>query len=175
MATTQWNLDAAHSSISFKVKHMMISTVTGYFTDFTASASSEGDDFTKGEFSFDAKVESITTANTQRDEHLKSGDFFDMGTFPNVSFKSTSVKAIGDDYDVTGDLTIKGITKPITLKAEFGGTGKDPWGNTKAGFVINAKFNRTDFGLNWNAALEAGGVLVSEEVKVYGEIQFVKA
>jgi polyisoprenoid-binding protein YceI len=174
MATTKWALDPTHSELQFKVKHLMITTVTGSLKSFNAEVTSEGDDFNNAQVSFDGELSSIDTGNTDRDNHLKSADFFDAEQFPKISFTSTSVSEDGDDLAVKGDLTIKGVTKPVTLKAEFGGIATDPWGNTKAGFTLSGKINRTDFGLNWNAALETGGVMVSEEVKIAGELQFVK-
>lgn len=174
MATTQWALDPTHSELQFKVKHLMITTVTGSLKIFNASITSEGDDFENGSVSFDAETASIDTGNKDRDNHLKSADFFDADQFPAITFKSTSLTKDGDDYSIKGDLTVKGVTKPVKLTAEFGGIATDPWGNTKAGFTLSGKINRTDFGLSWNAALETGGVMVSEEVKIAGELQFVK-
>jgi polyisoprenoid-binding protein YceI len=174
MATTQWALDPTHSELQFKVKHLMITTVTGSLKNFNATLASEGDDFQGGSVSFEAEISSIDTGNTDRDNHLKSGDFFDAEQFPKITFESTSVTKDGDDYVLNGNLTIKDTTKPVKLSAEFGGIATDPWGNTKAGFTLNGKINRTDFGLTWNAALETGGVMVSEEVKIAGELQFVK-
>jgi polyisoprenoid-binding protein YceI len=175
MSTTKWKLDPAHSEVSFKVKHMMITNVTGLLTDYNVEAESEGDDFSNPRVSFTAKLNSINTGNEQRDTHLRSADFFDAEKNPELKFKSNSYKQNGDGYKLQGDLTIKGITKPVSLDVEFGGIGKDPWGNTKAGFSVTGKLNRKDFGLNWNAALETGGVLVSDEVKIAAEIQLVKA
>lgn len=174
MATIQWALDPNHSELQFKVKHLMITTVTGSLKVFNASITSEGDDFDNATISFDAETASIDTGNTDRDNHLKSGDFFDAGQFPGISFKSSSFVKDGDDYILKGDLTIKGVTNPVTLNAEFGGIATDPWGNTKAGFTLSGKIKRNDYGLTWNAALETGGVMVSEEVKIAGELQFVK-
>ena len=174
MATTQWALDPTHSELQFKVKHLMITTVTGSLKIFNATLPSEGDDFEGGNVSFEAEIGSIDTGNNDRDNHLKSGDFFDAEQFPKVTFESTSLNKDGDDYVLNGNLTIKGITKPVKINAEFGGIATDPWGNTKAGFTLSGKINRTDFGLTWNAALETGGVMVSEEVKIAGELQFVK-
>jgi polyisoprenoid-binding protein YceI len=174
MATTKWALDPTHSELQFKVKHLMITTVTGSLKSFTAELSSGGDDFTNAAISFSSDISSIDTSNSDRDNHLKSADFFDAEQFPTMNFKSTSVEKDGDDYLVKGELTIKDTTKPVQLKAEFGGIATDPWGNTKAGFTLSGKINRTDFGLTWNAALETGGVMVSEEVKIVGELQFVK-
>ena len=174
MATTQWALDPTHSELQFKVKHLMITTVTGSLKTISATLASEGDDFEGAKVSFEAEISSIDTGNTDRDNHLKSGDFFDAEQFPKVTFESTSVTKDGDDYILNGNLTIKDTTKPVKLNAEFGGIATDPWGNTKAGFTLSGKINRTDFGLTWNAALETGGVMVSEEVKIAGELQFVK-
>ena len=174
MATTKWVLDPTHSELQFKVKHLMITTVTGSFTDFNAEISAENDNFESATSSFSAKVESINTGNTDRDGHLKTGDFFDAASFPTISFESTSFSKSVEDYKLTGNLTIKGITKPVTLNVEFGGTAQDPWGNTKAGFTINGKINRGDFGLTYNAALETGGVMLSDEVRIAGELQFSK-
>lgn len=174
MATTKWALDPTHSELQFKVKHLMITTVTGNIKTFSAELSSEGDDFTNADISFSGEISSIDTGNGDRDGHLKSGDFFDAEKFPAITFKSTSVEKDGSDYIVKGDLTIKDVTKPVKLNAEFGGIATDPWGNTKAGFTLSGKINRTEFGLTWNAALETGGVMVSEEVKILGELQFVK-
>lgn len=174
MATTKWALDPTHSELQFKVKHLMITTVTGSIKSFSAELESEGDDFTNAAISFSGDISSIDTGNGDRDGHLKSGDFFDAENHPTINFKSTSVEKDGSDYIVKGDLTIKDVTKPVKLNAEFGGIATDPWGNTKAGFTLSGKINRTEFGLTWNAALETGGVMVSEEVKILGELQFVK-
>jgi len=174
MATQKWALDPTHSELQFKVKHLMITTVTGSLKSFSAELISEGEAFENAEISFTGDISSIDTGNTDRDNHLKSGDFFEAEKFPEIKFKSTSVEKDGGDYIVKGDLTIKGTTKTIKLTAEFGGIATDPWGNTKAGFTLSGKINRTDFGLTWNAALETGGVMVSEEVRVLGELQFVK-
>lgn len=174
MATTQWSLDPTHSELQFKVKHLMITTVTGSFNSLTASLTSDADDFENAKVTFEAELNSIDTGNTDRDNHLKSADFFDAEQFPKMTFTSSSFEKDGSDYILKGDLTVKGITKPIKLNVEFGGIATDPWGNTKAGFTISGKINRTDFGLTWNAALETGGVMVSEDVRILGELQFVK-
>ncbi|MDR6785791.1 polyisoprenoid-binding protein YceI [Pedobacter africanus] len=174
MATTNWALDPAHSELQFKVKHLMITTVTGSLKSLNASLTSPSDDFEDASVKFEAETASIDTGNNDRDNHLKSGDFFDADQFPKITFESTSLEKDDDDYKLKGNLTIKGITKPVKLDVEFGGIATDPWGNTKAGFTISGKINRTDFGLTWNAALETGGVMVSEDVKILGELQFVK-
>lgn len=176
MATTNWKLDAAHSAITFKVKHMMIANVTGSFQIYDTEVRTEGSDLTSANIRFTADASSINTANADRDNHLKSPDFFDTGKYPQLKFVSTKVEKTDDEqYVVHGNLTIKDITKPVKLDVEFGGIGKDPWGNEKAGYTVSGKIKRTDWGLNWNAALEAGGVLVSEEVKIHAEVQLIKA
>lgn len=177
MANVKWNLDPTHSEIQFKVKHLMITNVTGNFTDFTVEAESEDEKFKSPKVSFSAKIASINTSNEQRDGHLKSADFFDAEKFPEIKFVANEAKNYDGDgnFELVGELTIKNVTKHISMKVEFGGVAKDPWGNTKAGFTINTKINRTDFGLTWNAPIETGGVLVSEEVRVSAEIQLIKA
>jgi len=175
MSKIKWNLDAAHSEVSFKVKHMMITNVSGGFNEFTVDAETEGEDFTKSTVNFTAKAASVNTNSEQRDGHLRSAEFFDSEKFPELKFKATSYEKIsGSDYKLKGDLTIKDVTKNITLDVEYGGINKDPWGNMKAGFTITGKINRKDFGLTWNAALETGGVMVSDDVKINCEIQLVK-
>jgi polyisoprenoid-binding protein YceI len=175
MATTTWVIDPAHSEVQFKVKHMMITTVTGQLTSFESTVEADSDDFTNAKVHFSADMNSITTNNEQRDGHLKSADFFDLENNPKLTFESTGFeKAGGDKFKLTGDLTIRGISKPVTLDVEFGGINKDPWGNLKAGFTVTGKINRKDWGLNWNAALESGGVLVSDEVRINCDVQFSK-
>ncbi|MCY1527432.1 hypothetical protein D9M68_625000 [compost metagenome] len=174
MATTKWTLDPSHSELQFKVKHLMITTVTGTLKSFNAEIESEGDDFSNANISFKGDINSLETGSTDRDNHLKSADFFDIEKYPEMSFKATSVEKDGSDYVVKGNLTIRDVTNEVKLNTEFGGIATDPWGNTKAGFTISGKINRVDFGLTWNAALETGGVMVSEEVRILGELQFVK-
>lgn len=175
MANSIWALDPTHSEVQFKVKHLMITNVTGNFGVFSTNVETEDDDFTKSSISFSADINSINTNNEQRDGHLKSADFFDAENYGTLSFTATSFEKVDDEnYKMSGDLTIKDVTKNVTLNVEFGGINKDPWGNTKAGFTINGKINRKDFGLNWNASLETGGMLVSEEVRLMAEIQLVK-
>ncbi len=174
MSNTTWNLDPTHSELQFKVKHLMITTVTGNLKSFDASLKADNDDFSTAEISFEGDIHSLDTGNTDRDNHLKSGDFFDAEKFPTMRFISSSVEKEGEDLVVKGDLSIRDVTKPVKLTAEFGGIATDPWGNTKAGFTLSGKINRNDFGLNWNAALETGGVMVSEDVRILGELQFVK-
>jgi len=176
MATTKWAIDPTHTEVSFKVKHLMVSNVNGIFGKFEGALETEGENFENAKAEFSADIDSISTNNADRDGHLKSGDFFDAEKFPKLSFKSTSfVKTSDDEYKLTGDLTIRDVTKNVSLNAEFGGNATDPWGNQKAGFTITGKFNRKDFGLVWNAPLETGGLLLSDEVKVNIELQVVKA
>jgi len=172
--TTNWTIDPAHSEIQFKVKHMVITTVTGSFTEFNGNAES-ADDFENASISFEANVNSITTNNEQRDGHLKSADFFEAEKYPKLTFVSSKFSNKGDDkFELTGDLTIKGITKPVGLTVEYTGTVKDPYGQTKAGFELRGKINRKDFGLTWSALTEAGGALVSDEVRLEANLQLVK-
>ncbi|NGM61816.1 YceI family protein [Sphingobacterium sp. SGG-5] len=171
-----WNLDTAHSEVEFKVRHMMISTVKGLFGNFQVNLSSASEDIAQSTVEVSIDAASIDTKSEQRDQHLKSGDFFDVETYPNINFRSTSIEKTSDDeYRVTGDLTIKDVTKPVTFDAELGGVAKDPWGNAKVGYTVTGKINREDFGLTWNAALETGGVMVSNEVKFSADVQFVKS
>lgn len=175
MENLTWAIDPSHSEIQFKVKHLVITTVTGNFKEFSGSLESISDDFDGASIAFEAKTESISTNSEQRDGHLKSADFFDVEQFPTLSFQSTSFTKKGDEeYGLTGNLTLKGVTLPIDLEVEYNGTATDPWGNVKAGFELKGKLNRKDFGLTWNAPTEAGGVLVSEEVKLIANIQLVK-
>jgi polyisoprenoid-binding protein YceI len=175
MSTSKWVLDPAHSEVSFKVKHLMISTVTGNIGAFNVQVESAAADFSDASIQFTAELGSLNTNNEQRDGHLKSPDFFDVEKFPTLSFVSESVTKKSDtDYVIKGNLTIKDVTKSIEVPAEFGGSAKDPWGNAKAGFSLDFKINREDFGLSWNAALETGGVLVSNEVRILAEIQLLQ-
>ncbi len=172
MSITKWAADPTHSEIQFKVKHLMITTVTGYFREFSASAETEGQDFSTAKIEFEAKTASVDTNQADRDNHLRSGDFFESDKFPVLKFKSSKMEKVDDEnYKLVGDLTIKDVTKPVTLNVEFGGVMKDPWGNNKVGFSLSGKINRKDWNLNWNAALETGGVLVSDEVRIFCEIQ----
>jgi len=170
---TKWVLDLSHSELTFKVKHLMITNVKGEFKNFTVEIDNE--DFKNASLRVIVDSSSINTNSTERDNHLKSADFFDVENHPAMTFTSTSFKPLADDkYKLNGFLTIRGVSKEVVLDVEFGGTIKDPWGNKKAGFSFEGKINRKDWGLNWNTALETGGVLVSDEVKISGEVQFVK-
>jgi polyisoprenoid-binding protein YceI len=176
MATTKWVLDPTHSEVEFKIKHMMISTVTGNFKKFDATVETEGEDFTTAKVKFTVDVDSIDTKNEQRDGHLKSVDFFDAANFPEFKFVATKYENVDNDgsYEVYGDLTIRGITRNEKFDAEFGGVIKDPWGNTRAGITITGKINRKDFGLTWSGATETGSLIVSEDVKIHVALEFVK-
>ncbi len=175
MATTKWSIDTAHSEIGFKVKHMMFTNVSGKFNSFEATIQNEDNNFETSKINFSADTTSVDTNNADRDSHLKSADFFDVDNFPKLSFVSTDVKKINEgEYKISGDLTIKDVTKSIVLDVEYSGLMTDPWGNTKIGLSLNGKINRKEFGLTWNSTLEAGGVLVGEEIKLVSEIQFIK-
>ncbi|MDD7915353.1 YceI family protein [Polaribacter ponticola] len=167
---TNWLIDNAHSEIAFKVKHMMISTVTGHFEDFTATAQTNGDDFTNAKLDFSAKTDSIYTKNKDRDAHLQSDDFFNSEKFPEMVFTSKSF----DGENLVGDLTIRDITKEVTLNADFNGIAVDPYGQTKAGFEITGQINRKDFNLTWSAVTEAGSIVVSDKVRLVVDVQFIK-
>ncbi|KXO01150.1 hypothetical protein LS48_01380 [Aequorivita aquimaris] len=167
---TNWSVDTAHSEIEFKVKHMMISTVTGSFSDFDASIEAADDSFKNAKFRFSAKIDSISTKNKDRDTHLKSDDFFNAEKFPKLTFESKSF----DGEKMVGDMTIRDVTKEITLDVDFNGIAVDPYGQTKAGFEATGTINRKDFNLNWNAVTEAGSIVVSDKVRLIANLQFIK-
>lgn len=174
MSTTTWSLDPTHSEIQFKVKHMMISTVSGEFGQFHAELKTEGDDFTQATARLEADINSITTKNEQRDEHLKSADFFDASNHPKLVFESTSIeKKDEENYTLNGNLSIRGVTHPVTLQVVNSGIIKDPYGNMRTGFEISGKINRKDFGLSWSALTEAGGLVVSDEVRLLANVEFI--
>lgn len=174
---THWKIDESHSEIGFKVKHLMITNVSGFFTSFSGSIQTASDDFHDATITFEAATSSINTQNKQRDEHLRNGDFFDADNFPKINFVSKKIKKITDEqYKLLGDLTIKGHTHTIELDVtRNGGTIVDPYGQEKTGFALKGRLHRTDFGLRWNASTEAGGIVLSDEVKLNMEIQLVKA
>ena len=177
LTKTRWAIDPTHSEVGFKVKHLMITNVKGVFKEFDASIYTTEEDFTTAEIDFWLNPGSVDTGDANRDGHLVSPDFFDVENHKQIHFTSDfAVDRIDNDgsYEIWGDLTIKGIKKQVKLSIEFGGVMKDPWGNHKAGITVNGKINRTDFGLNWNAALETGGVLVSEEIRISCEFQLVR-
>lgn len=173
--TSKWAIDPSHSEISFKVKHLVVTTLTGKFETFEGGLETANEDFSDAKISFTADVASINTGNADRDGHLKSDDFFNAEAFPKVTFTSTSFTKTGsDEYKLTGNITLRDVTKPIELTVEYGGTATDPWGNVKAGFEINGKIKRKEFGLKWDALTEAGGAVVSDEVKLHLNVQLVK-
>jgi len=175
MAQVKWSLDPMHSEITFKVKHLMISTVTGQFRTFNVTAETAGNDFSQpGSIDVTIDVSSIDTNNEQRDGHLKSEDFFSAGNHNQIVFKGTKLDVKGDEGKLHGDLTIKGITKPVVLTVENGGVVVDPYGQTKAGFTVTGKLSRKEFGLTWSAVTEAGNVVVGDDIKITAEIQLVK-
>lgn len=172
MKKTKWILDPYHSEVSFKVKHLMISTVTGSFKNFTIEAETEGNDFnTVKDVTFTADIHSIDTHNAQRDAHLKSADFFHAEENPRILFKGEKYEAKGEDGKLYGDLTIAGITRPVVLDVEFGGIAKDPYGQTKAGFTVSGSISRKEFGITYGAVTEAGGVVIGDEIKINAEVQ----
>jgi len=172
---TKWNIDTDHSEIGFKVKHLMVANVRGSFKEFNGSIYTTDEDFLSAEIDFWINPASITTGNENRDTHLRSADFFDAENFKEINFTGNTFEKLGEDnYALYGDLTMKGIKKQIKLNIEFAGVVKDPWGNHKAVFNIKGKINRKDWGLNWNAALETGGVLVSDDVWINCELQLIR-
>jgi polyisoprenoid-binding protein YceI len=176
MAANTWTLDKSHSGITFSVRHMMITNVRGSFNDFDAVVSADQDNLSGLDATITIDVNSINTKDEGRDGHLKSADFFNAEQFPQISFKKTSLASKGgDDYSLTGDLTIAGVTKSITLNTEISGPAKDPWGNTKFGVVADGVINRSEFGLSWNAALETGGLLVGDAIKIHIELEFAQS
>lgn len=175
MATTTWNIDPTHSGIHFSVRHMVIAKVRGAFKDFTGTLTQQGDDPTTGTVQASIKTASIDTGTEGRDTHLRSADFFDAEKFPTIDFKSTKIEKKGGELRVTGNLTIRDVTREVVLDVEPLGGGKDPWGHQRIAFAGRTSINRTDFGLNWNQALEAGGVLVGEKIEIELEVQAVQA
>jgi polyisoprenoid-binding protein YceI len=167
---TKWIVDPAHSEFLFKVKHMMISTVTGRFENFNAIVETDGDDFTDAQIKVDVDVNSINTTSSDRDNHLKSDDFFNASAFPFISFRSNSF----DGETLIGDLTIRDVTRQVSLQVESNGTAVDPYGQTKAGFELTGEISRKEFGLKWDVVTEAGSVVVAEKVKLVIDIQFIR-
>lgn len=176
-ATVTWKIDPAHSRAEFKVKHMMISNVKGSFSGLSGTLVEDTVDPTRSRVEATINIATISTGDEQRDTHLKSADFFDQEQYPQMTFKSTKVEKKGDEeYAVTGDLTLHGVTKPVTFAVEGpSAPGKDPWGNTRIGLSATTRINRKEFGLIWNAALETGGLLVGEDVQISLDVQFIKA
>jgi polyisoprenoid-binding protein YceI len=175
MENTTWALDPTHSELQFKIKHLMISTVTGQFNTFSGTVETNSDDFTTAKVHFQADINSISTNNVQRDEHLKAGDFFSAEIYPHLEFEGDRMEKVnGDEYKLYGTLTIKGVSKKLVLDVEFGGITKDPWGNMRTGFSVTGKLNRQDFGISFGAVSETGGLLLGDDVKISANVQFVK-
>lgn len=172
---TKWAIDPAHSELIFRVRHLMITNVKGEFRNFDVSVESDGSDFSNAKVSVTIDADSLSTNNADRDAHLKSADFFDAESHQKITFESTELNKLDEEnYQLKGILSIKGTNKELVLDVDFGGFIIDPYGNEKAGFSVSGKFNRKDWGLNWNAALETGGVMVSDEVRLNAEIQIIK-
>jgi polyisoprenoid-binding protein YceI len=174
-AQTNWNIDPSHSSIRFAVDHMVISEVEGIFSTYTGSVTTTKDDFSDAKINFVVDVNSVNTDNAKRDEHLRGADFFETEKYPKMTFVSTSVTKTGTGkYNLKGKLSLHGITKEITLAMTYGGTTKDPWGNTKAGLKVTGVINRTDYGLKYNSVLEAGSLMIGEEVTITAKVELTK-
>lgn len=175
MTKTNWVIDNAHSEVLFKVKHMMVSKVTGQFRTFNATVETEGEDFSTAKIHFTADISSISTNNEQRDAHLRTGDFFDAENHPQLTFESSRFEKVDDEnYKLHGTLTMRGVSKEVTLNVEFGGIAQNPWGNTIAGFTIDGKINRKDFGVSFSMVSETGGILLGEEVSLHAQAEFIK-
>jgi polyisoprenoid-binding protein YceI len=175
MAKTKWTIDPTHSEIGFKVKHMMISTVTGKFDGFEASLEMQGDDLSTAKVQFSAAVDSINTGNTQRDHHLQAADFFDAEKYGKVTFQGQGLKSDSDGhYQLSGLLSMRGVSRPVILHVEYGGRLQDPWGNTRIGFELIGKINRQDFGVSFSKLTDTGGLMLGDEVKLFANVEFVK-
>ncbi|HTE33047.1 MAG TPA: YceI family protein [Chryseolinea sp.] len=175
MTTTKWTLDPTHSELGFKIKHLMITNVSGSFKDFQTEVQTDGADFSTAQINVAAEMASLSTNNEQRDAHLRTSDFFEVDKFPQLKFKSTRIDKVNDDtLTLHGELTLKGITKAVKLNVEINGVTKDPWGGERAGFVVTGKIKRSEWGVNFNSALETGGVMLGEDVTINGEIQLIK-
>jgi polyisoprenoid-binding protein YceI len=174
MSMTKWVLDPAHSEFQFKVRHMLISNVSGHFKSFNATAETDGDDISNAKVHFTADVSTISTNNEQRDAHLRSGDFFDAENQPQITFDGQGLTPKGDDYTMTGTLTMRGVSKPITINVEYGGKIVDPWGNNRAGYTVTGKINRKDFGVSFSMVSETGGIMLGEEVSFTANVEFVQ-
>ncbi len=175
-AQTKWNVDASHTNVGFEVDHMVISSVEGEFNSYEATVETNEDDFTNAKINFTIDVASISTDNEQRDSHLKSDDFFNTEKYPKMTFVGKSMKKVsGNDWKLIGDLTIRDVTKEVTLDVEFRGMVKDPWGNTRVGFEITGELNRFDYKLKWNKLLETGGLVVSEDIELKIDIELIKS
>jgi polyisoprenoid-binding protein YceI len=171
---TTWTIDPSHSTVEFVAKHMMVTTVKGRFAEFAGTVSADETSFEDSSVEVTFQAASLDTRSEQRDTHLRSADFLDVERYPEVTFRSTAIRGAKESFKLTGDLTIRGVTRPITLDVTYEGEGKDPWGGTRASFSATGKFDRRDYGLTWNVALETGGILVSNEVKINIEAQLVQ-
>ncbi len=175
MANTKWVLDPTHSELGFKIRHLMISNVSGNFKEVEAEVSTEGEDFVTAQIEAKIKSASISTNNEQRDIHLRTSDFLEAEKYPEIIFKSIMIEKQDDEsFQLYGNLTLKGITKPVKLNVEYSGVTKDPWGGERAGVIITGKINRSDWNITFNAVLETGGVALSDEIKIHSEVQLVK-
>ncbi len=175
LAQTTWTVDKSHSKVGFSVSHLVITDVDGYFKDYDAQVTTEGDDFSKANIDFTIKTNSIFTDNNDRDNHLRSDDFFNAEKYPQMAFKGKSMKKVSDNkYKLVGDLTIRDVTKQVELDVIYNGTVKDPWGNTKSGFKVTGEIDRFDYNLKWNKAIEAGSLVVGKEVELVIDLQLVK-
>jgi len=175
MAKTTWVLDPTHSELGFKIRHLMITNVSGSFTNFEAKATMEDGDLSTASVTLKAAMDSINTNNHQRDAHLRNADFFETEKYPNLEFQSTRFEKLNnEEYKVYGNLTMKGVTAPIALNLEYSGVTKDPWGNERAGFIVTGIVKRSQWNIQFNATMETGGVVLGEDVKLHAEIQMVK-
>jgi polyisoprenoid-binding protein YceI len=175
MANTKWILDPTHSELRFKIRHLMISNVSGSLKNFQADVEMNEADFSSAQINLTGEMGSITTNNEQRDGHLRTSDFFEVEKYPELKFSSTKVEKIDNEtFVLYGELTLKGITKPVKLNVEYNGLTKDPWGSERSGFLVTGKINRSEWGVNFNSVLETGGVALSEEVRIDSEIQLVR-
>lgn len=172
---TTWTVDKSHSKVGFSVSHLVITDVEGFFKDYDAQITTDGDDFSKAKIDFTIKTASIFTDNNDRDNHLRADDFFNAEKYPAMTFKGKSMKKVGDKkYKLVGDLTIRDVTKQVELEVKYNGTVKDPWGNTKAGFKVKGEINRFDYNLKWNKAIETGSLVVGKDVELVIDLQLVK-
>jgi polyisoprenoid-binding protein YceI len=176
MSKVKWVMDPTHSEVTFKIRHLVISNVSGSFTKFSVDAETEEEDFTTAKVNFTADVDSVTTGNEQRDGHLKTDDFFNVAQYPEIKFTATKYENVDSDgsYELYGDLTIRDVTKKVKFDVEFGGVIKDPWGNTRAGFSVNGKINRKEFGLKWHAVTEAGGLVAADDVNIHCNFELIR-
>jgi len=175
MSKAKWSVDAAHSSLDFSIRHMMVTNVKGSFRKFDASIYADPSDLTSAEIQFSVDLASVDTRNSDRDAHLRSADFFDVENYPTMTFRFTNIVKTGEgNYDITGELSLHGVTRTETFSVSFEGAGKDPWGNEKAGYSAKGTVKRSDYGLTYNAALEAGGFMLGDDVKFTIEIEASK-